>query len=485
MKNHLSKASVFLLFTVMSWGCSKESVQNAPEKLSELKAFYDLHKPDGQNVFKNTRPIWDKTIQLRDDSVIIYEVPMQNPDKVGILSKELTAEDFANYEKSHVVRMLLFVDLISSKITKGYYMAIEASSGIDLEKVNYKNNDRLNGFVMYYQLDGSPSNGVVYVGGKPSHVIRSLSRSEGYALKKQDKSGRSVQGDCANFLIETGYVYCVYTPFSDHCGWQSTGYASYTLCGSGSQGGDGGGGHGPGAGVGGGGDGGNSTISEAEMEDATVVDDEKPKIQDIKKYIDCFNDGKPAQSYTMTIYVDQPVPGQNDSYKVVFPTGGVNSNIYGVPTGVVFQTISGRNFDVGHAFVTFEKNNVDGTSVRQTLGFYPSGNKLKSQGEFKDNSGHNADVKYTMNVTKEQFEAALKKVENDKDQIYRLTNLSLNEYNCTTAAISWMNAAGANFTNSSSGLFKNTPGSFGQVLRNKAGAYVNPSSGIIGKGPCN
>ncbi|MNK38097.1 Acyl carrier protein [compost metagenome] len=237
----------------------------------------------------------------------------------------------------------------------------------------------------------------------------------------------------------------------------------------------------------GGGSGSNSTsISSTAMAEAKVVDDGKPKIQDIKKYLDCFTDGKQAKSYTMTIYADQPVPGQNDSYKIVVPTGGINTNIYGVPTGVVFQTVGGQNFDVGHTFVTFEKNNMDGTNVRQTLGFYPSSNPISSKGAIKDNSGHNADVKYTMNVTQEQFEAALRRVENDfNNKDYNLTNMASNEYNCTSAAISWMNAAGANFSNSSSGLFKNTPGSFGQVLRSKQGAYVNPTSGINGKGPCN
>lgn len=104
----------------------------------------------------------------------------------------------------------------------------------------------------------------------------------------------------------------------------------------------------------------------------------------------------------------------------------------------------------------------------------------------EDNSGHNADVKYTINVSQAQFQAALQKVESDfNSKSYILTNVLGNEYNCTDAAMSWMNAAGGNFTNSTSGLFNNTPGNFGQVLRNKPGAYSNPSAGITGKGPCN
>lgn len=241
----------------------------------------------------------------------------------------------------------------------------------------------------------------------------------------------------------------------------------------------------------GGGIGGSSSTTTAprasDLATAIVVDNGKPKIADIKKYTDCFNDGKTAQSYTMTIYADQPVAGQSDWFKIVVPTGGVNTNQFNVPTGVVFQRVNGDNFDVGHTFVTFEKNNTDGTNVRQTLGFYPSTNPLVSKGSMEDNSGHSADVSYTINVSKAQFDAGLQKLESDfNSKNYILFNNGLlNEYNCTDAAISWMNAAGASFGNSSSGLFNNTPGTFGQVLRNIQGANKNPTTGISGKGPCN
>lgn len=234
------------------------------------------------------------------------------------------------------------------------------------------------------------------------------------------------------------------------------------------------------------GDGSPDQISESGIASSVVFDDGKPKIQDIKKYIDCFTDGKQAQSYTMTVFVDQPVAGQNDWFRIVADPGVVTNNPYGVPTGIVWETADGTFFDVGHTFVTFEKNNTDGTNVRQTLGFYPSANPLVSKGALENNSLHSADVSYTINVTKAQFDAGLQKVKDDfDDKQYVLANLSSAEYNCTDAAISWMNAAGAGFGNSTSGLFKNTPGDFGQVLRNKQGANLNPGSGILGKGPCN
>ncbi|MFD2585087.1 hypothetical protein ACFSR6_21495 [Pedobacter vanadiisoli] len=77
-------------------------------------------------------------------------------------------------------------------------------------------------------------------------------------------------------------------------------------------------------------------------------------------------------------------------------------------------------------------------------------------------------------------------VEDDfENKRYILTNINNNEYNCTDAAISWMNAGGANFSNTAMGLFKNTPGNLGQVLRAKSGVNTSPGSGIQGKGECN
>ncbi|SFA41224.1 hypothetical protein SAMN04488511_102274 [Pedobacter suwonensis] len=287
------------------------------------------------------------------------------------------------------------------------------------------------------------------------------------------------------FMEETSVDGCVthvtYTYISHTCpGGVSTGQGS-------GQGGGSGSGSGTSSGNPDYGGGGSSEFSG--LDSATLLADGNAAIEDIQEYLNCFNDNKAAQGYTLTIYVDQPYANQTDWFRVVVPTGGVvTNNPYNVPTGITFQKISGENFDVGHSFVTFEKNNADGSNVRQTLGFYPKGNGVSSPGAIKDNSGHVYDVKYTMNVTAAQFQAALDKMQSDfNNKRYELTNVYLAEYNCTDAAISWMNAAGANFGtySSYSGVFRNTPGDFGQDLRGRAGAVKTTGNGIAGKGKCN
>jgi hypothetical protein len=147
--------------------------------------------------------------------------------------------------------------------------------------------------------------------------------------------------------------------------------------------------------------------------------------------------------------------------------------------------INGVIHDVGHAFVAFIKENSDGTSVRQVMGFYPTGSGIdagvSSKGIIKDNSGSPYDVSYTISVTANQFNSALTKLSQD----FTNKDYAVRTYNCTDAAISWMNAGGASFSNISRGWFVNTPGDFGEELRKNQNAVKTGGTAASGKGPCN
>lgn len=217
-------------------------------------------------------------------------------------------------------------------------------------------------------------------------------------------------------------------------------------------------------------------ISESDLENAKVVDDGLDKIENIDKYIDCFNDGKTAASYKMTMYVDQPVAGTNLQSNVIGVTGTI---------GNLVIVMAGESFDVGHTFVGFQKINTDGTQVQQILGFYPSPSfavsGIYSKGVIKDNGGHGYDVSYTREVNSIEFTSALAQVKGD----FTSTNYNVLGYNCTDAGLKWMNAADAGLPDASRGAFKNTPGDYGQELRNKSGANKAGGNAPNSKGPCN
>jgi len=213
---------------------------------------------------------------------------------------------------------------------------------------------------------------------------------------------------------------------------------------------------------------------------ATTVNDRMPKVLDINKYTNCFSDGKIAQDYKLTIFVDQPVPNTNAQVLLTPPT--YETDTQSGDRGILLRTTGGQ-FDVGHTFVSFEKINADGSTVRQTFGFYPDpdGFDAVSKGVIKADGGHGYEVSYEISVSDAQFFAAIQAMTEDSNlAVYKVW-----EYNCTDAALRWMNAAGAGLSSISRNLFSNTPGDFGQALRTNPNADSTGGYGPGGKGPCN
>lgn len=239
----------------------------------------------------------------------------------------------------------------------------------------------------------------------------------------------------------------------------------------------------PGGGSGAGDDGGEDyatyALSESDLNNAEFYSDGKPAI-DPEKYIHCFNDGKTANNYKLTIYVDQPVNNQNDQWTTVMSLNPLTAN------GQVI-ILPGGSVDVGHTFIGFTKNNTDGSSVTQYMGFYPSSASTNTKGVIKDNSHHSYDLSYTVTVSSTQFNTALASLINDNaNSNYRLSSLnSGGEYNCTDAAKAWAAAAGITTPSAARGYFYNTPGDFGQALRSVSGVNTTPGVTGNGSGPCN
>ena len=222
-------------------------------------------------------------------------------------------------------------------------------------------------------------------------------------------------------------------------------------------------------------------ISDSDLGNSTPIIDNKPSIDPVA-YKNCFNDGKTASSYVLTIYIDQPNPGYNDQYMI---TGGGIS----VAPGITLLTPQNATLDVGHAFVSFTKNNTDGSSITQVMGFYLTVSRPYGKGAIKDDTFHPYSVSFSAVVSSTDFNAALNDVIYDSvNSYYNVSNLSATEYNCTDAAISWMKAASVTIPIIvPRGIFTNTPGDYGQALRafpNSSSTPVNITA-PVSHGPCN
>lgn len=488
---------VCLLFLITVNSCQKEKQGELLPKpqVHEAKSYVNSYLNKSEtNIFSKMDINWEngKLIELAKERVL--EVSLINTDRIfqtsSIINKVTDQEQRSN------IRLVVLKDKLTDKVTNAVYMSIINDGALmDLTKVQYKSASRLTGKIMFYDLSGQFINGWHYTNGVIDQTI-SKSTVEAYKLSSTSKQQVGLQKlnslrndnkvsymalpdyDCYTDLVPTYGVSCVGVEGYMNCSLYQNGSTYVTHCeyNGGGGGNEEGGGVTPGHGGGGSGGGDNTTQTDADLAAATVVDDGKPKIADIKKYIDCFTDGKQTATYTMTIYIDQPVANSTAHWVVQPPNYQIDPSSDGI--GI---KVGNTNLDVGHAFICFEKNNTDGTNVRQTIGFYPGSNPFNSKGAFKDDSGHSYDVSITRTVNALQFNTALTSLSSQSADSY----YNLYSYNCTDAAIGLMNDGGANLSSVPRGSFNNTPGDFGQALRVIPSANKNGGNAITGKGPCN
>lgn len=185
----------------------------------------------------------------------------------------------------------------------------------------------------------------------------------------------------------------------------------------------------------------NKIVSHRELEGLEAIDANKVR--------ETFNTGKTGKSYQLVIHVDQPGKGGD---RDVYEPG-----------------------DSGHAFVTLNRKNTDGTTDSKTFGFYPypqSVNPIASEenGKIRDNNGHEQEVVQTRSINEKNFNDILNFVESKKN-----TKYDLNTNNCSDFVINLAGVAGIKLpkTKSSfSGFSGTNPGNLGEDLRKQMKIFV-------------
>ncbi len=171
-------------------------------------------------------------------------------------------------------------------------------------------------------------------------------------------------------------------------------------------------------------------------------------IEDIKKYLKCFDLGKEAN---LTIYVDQPITNSS------FPVSLEES--------------------VGHTFVGLQQN--ENVAI---IGFYPKGSFAKSIAG-KGTLGNNQKADFDVSITTKISADKLKKV---KDYIVKHSHswYHLTAYNCTDFAIRIAKIGGLKLPDTNHSSASN-PASLAEKIRKmkKSEAYTRDTKG--GKAPKN
>lgn len=179
-------------------------------------------------------------------------------------------------------------------------------------------------------------------------------------------------------------------------------------------------------------------------------------IANIADYNKCFtNVGGNDHVYTVTVCVQQPIPGQRDAYKWV--NGG--------PIG---SSNEGNIVNVGHTFLIFSEHYGNTTIVRN-IGFYPfSGVKPGSStapGILNNDESHSYNISANFTVTNANFFTMLNSVTRGNTPGF---NYNLSSENCTTFALQTLAQGGINLPNtigSWPGGMGNNPGDLGEDIR--------------------
>jgi hypothetical protein len=176
-------------------------------------------------------------------------------------------------------------------------------------------------------------------------------------------------------------------------------------------------------------------------------------IGNIQDYMKCYtNVGGNDHIYTVTVCVNQPVPGSRQPWG--FTSVGSSA---------------GRNmFNVGHTFLIMSETTPTGTTTRN-VGFYPHGIvnpwSPSDQGELNNNASSDCNISLTVTVDNAQFFNMINFIEQGNDPGYMY---DLNGNNCTSFALHTLGAGGV-FLPSTVGYWTkgsgNDPGDLGEDLR--------------------
>jgi len=240
-----------------------------------------------------------------------------------------------------------------------------------------------------------------------------------------------------------GYNYGVNDPDGGYAWTESLGCTSMYLPDSRDGGGGGTGGNGGAGGVASGSDYGAIAGSSRPLPKIALVTKGPNIIANIQDYFKCFtNVGGSDHTYTVTVCVDQPVPGTREPWRLQSSPGS--------------SSAASNPVDVGHTFLIFSETS-GGKTITRNVGFYPNSAvypwSQSAQGQLNDNEGTSYNISLTVTITNAQFFNMLNYVSQGNNPGY-LYDMSTN--NCTTFVI---HALQAGFVNLSSQIGSWTSGS--------------------------
>ena len=169
----------------------------------------------------------------------------------------------------------------------------------------------------------------------------------------------------------------------------------------------------------------NGTVSTVNPSNMIVYSGNSP-ISNVPLYIHCFQNDNNVSSYSVTLYIREPIPGSRSPY---------NYN----------PSANSKNpVDAGHTFLVFQQSNSQ-TTIRRAMGFYPQSWVApiapSSPGSLNDDENQPYTISLTITVTGQQFMEILNTCSTGNTVDYDLDNM-----NCTTFSLASLHAGGINIS---------------------------------------
>lgn len=224
-----------LVLAVVSCRKDDSSSSQPPDspEANKLKEWYQSKMAvSGENPFSKMKPRWNSLYVNENSSQRVYEIELENPERVLAKLGRPDRSTLGREEKRHMIRLLIFENRLTSKILYASYMSVESGSGTVPKDLHYKKVGAFSGTVLFYHFGGALSNGWDYENGKITRQITAISKSDFDLLSQSGPKGKLMAQvtTCSSGFAEKYRWSCVGVSGYEKCGWTSAGTEYVTVC---------------------------------------------------------------------------------------------------------------------------------------------------------------------------------------------------------------------------------------------------------------
>ncbi|RZK55435.1 MAG: hypothetical protein EOO91_14115 [Pedobacter sp.] len=239
---------LYLLLTfviaIIIGSCKKDSNFSAKEPtidVSNLKLWYNQILPtieNKDNWLNRLSPNWE-TIQYFDNNLErIYEIDLNNPDKIFAAANEVDVKKIELFESRSLLKLIIFENKLDNKLNAAIMelVAFERNT-VELEQLHYKSYQTFSGAVNFYEVNGQLANGWLYTNGK---IIAKAGKEVDLSKISLDNNAVTAKGkvmlaaaggiECGTRSVPHWRQECTTIGGSDGNGWGYDGGVVVTTC---------------------------------------------------------------------------------------------------------------------------------------------------------------------------------------------------------------------------------------------------------------